>query len=189
MSPMSWSPDGKFIVYWVRDPKTASDQWVIPLTGDRKSFPILHSSFSERWAEISPDGKWIAYTSNETGRYEIYVTSFPNGEGKWQLSTNGGSFPRWRADGRELYFLNNSSLGKLMATDIRVTGSSLQPAVPRALFDSGYVDAGHSVNYHPYAVSPDGQRFLIPRPEGASTEAAPPPITVVLNWAAALRGQ
>jgi dipeptidyl aminopeptidase/acylaminoacyl peptidase len=189
-APMSWSPDGKFILYWLQDPKTSGDEWVVPLAGDRKPFPLLHNAFNERWAQISPDGKWIAYTSNETRRNEIYVTSFPNAQGKWQLSTSGGTFPRWRGDGKELYFFTTLSSGKLMATDIRATGSSLQPAVPRVLFDSGYVDIPLVVNYHPYATSPDGQRFLIPRPESASAAAsdqAPAPITVVLNWTAALR--
>src|SRR5262249_6920915 len=101
-SPTSWSPDGKFLVYTVVDPKGGGDQWIIPLTGDRKPFPLLQNSFR---AQISPDGKWIAYVSAETRRNEIYVTSFPRGEGKWQLSTNGGTLPRWRSDGKELYFM------------------------------------------------------------------------------------
>ncbi len=81
----SWSPDGKFIVYWIVDPKTGSDQWVIPLE-DRKAFPILQSPAQETFSQISPDGKWIAYDSNETGRDEIYIRPFPNGDGKWQVS-------------------------------------------------------------------------------------------------------
>jgi Tol biopolymer transport system component len=87
---MSCSPEGKFIVYWVSDPKTGSDVWVLPLAGDRKPIPFLQSPIAESWPQISPDGKWIAYSSNETGRYEIYARPFPSGEGKWQISTSGG---------------------------------------------------------------------------------------------------
>ena len=185
--PMSWTSDGKYIVYWVNDPKTNSDDWVIPLTGDRKPFPILQSPFNEQWPEISPDGKWIAYTSNETGTPEIYVRPFPSGPGKWQISTNGGTFQRWRADGKELYYLSAPNAGKMMAAEIHAAGSSFQADSPRALFDSGYINLFHTTNYHVFAVSADGQRFLIPRPEaGLSADIAATPITVVLNWTAAL---
>ena len=188
--PMSWSSDGKYIVYWVYDPKTNSDAWAIPLTGDRRPFPILQTPFNEQWPEISPDGKWIAYTSDETGPLEIYVRPFPNGAGKWQISTNGGIFPRWRRDGKELFYLSNANAGSVMAAEIRVDGSSFDAASPRALFNSGYVNFNHATNYHVFGVSADGQRFLIPRPEAALTgDVAATPITVVLNWTAALNNK
>src|SRR6185503_16053825 len=95
--PMSWSSDCKLIVYWVADPKNASDQWLLSLTGEKKPAPFLHSVFSEGFPQISPDGKWIAYNSNETGRGETDVKPFPSGDGKWQISTNGAIYtPRWR---------------------------------------------------------------------------------------------
>jgi serine/threonine protein kinase/Tol biopolymer transport system component len=186
--PMSWSPDGKFIAYWVSDPKTGSDVWVLPLAGDRKAIPFLQSPFNESWPQISPDGKWIAYSSNETGRYEIYVRPFPAGEGKWQISTNGGWFPRWRRDGKELFYMAASSLGKIISVKVNPAGPTFEYGDPSELFDSGYINFAHGHNYQTYAVSADGQRFLIPRPESTSSgEFASAPITVVLNWTAGLK--
>jgi eukaryotic-like serine/threonine-protein kinase len=101
--PMSWSPDAKFLVYWLNDPKSGADLWVLPMNGERKPFPFLTDPSDQRLPQISPDGKWIAYRSNETGRQEIYVRPFPTGEGRWQISPNGGSSARWRADGKELF--------------------------------------------------------------------------------------
>jgi dipeptidyl aminopeptidase/acylaminoacyl peptidase len=186
-SPMAWSPDQKSIVYSVIDPKTSLDQWILPLTGERKPVPILETPFNEGWPQVSPDGKWIAYTSNETGRTEIYIRTFPEGSVKWQISTSGGTFPRWRQDGKEVFFLSETFAGKMMAADIRVSGASIQAGVPHALFDSGYLNFGHSVNYNTYAVSADGQRFLIPRPAHTTAEVVSTPITVVVNWTAALK--
>jgi len=154
--PMSWSPDGRFIVYWVN----GGSQWVIPLEGTRE--PRRLHDMQNSHAQISPDGRWVAY--NSLG--QIYVKPFPTGEGSWQVSTNGGVFARWCGDSRELYFLSRGFLGQMMAADINVTGSSIQPGTPRPLFESGYVNLNHpGGNYHTYSVSPDGQRFLIPRPE------------------------
>jgi hypothetical protein len=118
--------------------------------------------------QISPDGKWIAYLRSEPGGggTQVYVRRFPSGEGKWQVSTIGGAeAPRWSGDGRELFFLSAIENGKLMASEIRPTGSSLQVSAPRELFDSGYFNFPGDFHKHPYAVSPDGQRFLIPRPQ------------------------
>jgi Tol biopolymer transport system component len=162
--PMSWSPDGRFIVYY-----QAPSLWVVPITGDRSPFQFQDAALH---GQISPDGKWIAYGSNEneTGGPQIYVKPFPSGPGKWQVSTAGGLWPRWRGDGAELYFMlpgNRNSRGSMMAVEIQVTGTSIQPGVPRALFESGYFSLGHTNSYHHYAVSPDGQRFLIERPEPA----------------------
>jgi Tol biopolymer transport system component len=158
--PMSWSRDGKYIVYWV----PGQMQWILPLTGDRKPFQFSEGQSSH--AQISPDGKWVAYLSFETGRGEVYVKPFPTGSGKWRVSKDGGVFARWKEDGSELYFLAQPSRAKMMAVEIRVNGSSIQPGEPRALFDSAYVNVNHpGGNYHTFAVSPDGQRFLIPRPD------------------------
>jgi Tol biopolymer transport system component len=186
--PMSWSSDGKFIVYWVIDPKTASDQWLLPLMGDKKPVPLLQSPFNESFPQISPDGKWVAYNSNETGRAEIYVRPFPTGDGKWQISTNGANFtPRWRVDGKEIFYLGGPQL-KVTSVKVNPSGSRFEYGEPIELFDSEYVNFFHGLNYHTYAVSPDGQRFLIPRPvEFAGTgEAASSPITVIVNWTATL---
>jgi Tol biopolymer transport system component/predicted Ser/Thr protein kinase len=163
--PMDWSPDGKQLVYWTSDPKTGGDIWTMTIgnsSNDKKPIPILQTSADERHPQVSPDGKWIAYSSNETGRSEIYIKSFPEGPAKIQVSVNGGVFPRWRHDGKELYFMNLISLGAMMASDIRLSGSSIQREVPHMLFQSSYANSTHPVGqYHPYAVTRDGQRFLI----------------------------
>ena len=184
--PMSWSPDGRFLVYWVLDPKTSGDEWMIPLTGDKRPIPLLQTSFAEQHPQISPNGKWISYTSNETGRPEIYVRPFPSGDGIWQISGSGGVFARWRPDGTELFYMSANSLGKLMSVKVKPAGPTFVYGDPTELFDTGYVNFTHGLNYHTYAVSPDGQRFLIPRPEGSDDDRAPAPITVVVNWTAAV---
>lgn len=196
--PMSWSPDGKLLVYWVEDPRTNGDVWAIPLTGDRKPMPIVQTPSNETMPQVSPDGKWIAYTSNETGRPEIYVKPFPEGPGKWQVSTDGGQWPRWRRDTKELFF-NPVGAGNISAVEIRVTGSSIQPGVPQALFGIGNPNPPHA-SYHRFAVSADGQRFLIPQQGAGPTSSGgladqlattadqgqatstPNGVTVVLNW-------
>jgi Tol biopolymer transport system component len=218
MTPMSWSGDR--LVYWTSDPKTSGDIWLMPLTGDRKAVPILQTRADERNPQVSADGKWIAYSSNETGRSEIYIRPFPEGPGRIQVSVNGGVFPRWRRDGKELYFMSLVSLGAMMASDIRVTGASIERAVPRSFFQSVYISDAHAGGpYHAYAVSADGQRFLIPQFENItagfgrggrggvnaavasvinavtadrhaasfSTSQSSAPLTVVLDWTAALK--
>ena len=219
--PMSWSPNGNLLVYWASDPKTSGDIWALPLTGEKKPIPILQTVADERHPQVSPDGKWMAYSSNESGRSEIYIKSFPEGPAKIQVSVNGGVFPRWRRDGRELYFMSLISLGNVMASETRVVGSSIQREVPRALFQSVFVNGTHAVgNYHAFSVSANGQRFVIPQFENpgalyasgtvargrgatltavvfaiaadrraatAPTASSSSPITVVLNWTAALK--
>jgi Tol biopolymer transport system component len=189
--PHSWSGDGKFVMYYVADPKTANDVWALPLAGDRKPFAVLQTPFGEGHPQISPDGKWLAYESNETGRSEIYVQSFPPGAGKWQISSNGGQFSRWRRDGKELFYMDAVTFGKIVAVAINATGSKFEYSTPRPLFDSGYINTnfgGHTGSWNTFSVSADGQQFLIPRPESNLTAAAAnTPITVVLNWTAALR--
>jgi len=189
--PVSWAPDGHSIVYVQQDPKTNRDVWLLPLSGDRKPVPLVMTPFADTHAQISPDGKWLAYASTETGQPEIFVRPFPAGDGKWQVSTGGGLvgfFPRWRGDGRELFYMDNPNGAKLMAVDVRSGGSAFEAGTPRPLFDSGYVDlAEGGRNYHTYAVSADGQRFLIPRAAATVTQYASPPIAVVLNWAEGIR--
>jgi len=187
--PMSWSADGKFIVYWVQHPKTGNDAWALPLAGDRKPFPLLQTPNSESYPQISPDGKWIAYSSNETGSPEVYVQSFPPGAGKWQISRSGGGPSRWRRDSKELFYLDSINSGKMFSVVINATESKFESSVPRPLFDSGYyfLRFAHPGPWNIFAVSPDGQRFLIPRPESDVTGAGNTPITIVLNWAATLR--
>lgn len=128
---------------------------------------------------FSPDGRWLAYESSESGRAEVYVQPFPSTGAKWSISRNGGRLPRWRRDGKELFYV--TAEGKLAAVPI-VAGETFQAGDPSELFDISFSPTG--VNPYPYAVSADGQRFLVITPdETASTTA----ISVVLNWTAALR--
>jgi hypothetical protein len=174
------------MVYWTRTP---IDLWVLPLVGDRKAVPLLNTSFIESMGQIFPDGKWLAYQSNEAGRPELYVRPFPTGAGKWQVSTSGAFSPRWRRDGLELFYMDALSGGKFMAVDIKASGFKFEAGTPRALFDSGYINLAHpgGPDYHAFAVSVDGRRFLIPRPASRAIEdAASTPIAVVVNWTAGL---
>jgi Tol biopolymer transport system component len=165
--PMSWSPDGKLLVFWTSSSKTGGDIWALPIS-EKKPIPILQTSADERHPQVSPDGKWIAYSSNETGRSEIYIKSFPEGPAKIQVSVNGGVYPRWRRDGKELYFMNLISLGAMMASDIRTSGESIQRDVPQVQFQTVYVNSMHAGGiYLPYAVSANGQQFLIGEFENA----------------------
>jgi Tol biopolymer transport system component len=154
---MSWSADGKLLLYVQNT--GANDVWAVPTSGDKKPFALLQTTFNETFPQVSADGKWLAYQSSETGRAEIYVKPFPDGPGKWQVSTDGGQFPRWRADGKELFFYFNNTM---FSADIRVNGSSVAPGVPRNLFGLPSPTAGiNHPPYHRYAVSADGQHFFL----------------------------
>ncbi|MCA1660594.1 MAG: hypothetical protein LC642_08695, partial [Verrucomicrobiaceae bacterium] len=116
--PDDWSSDGQFIVYQTINRKTKWDFWVLPMSGDRQPFPFLQTEFNEQAAQFSPDGKWIAYSSDESGAPEVYVQTFPASGGRWRVSTDGGRQPRWRRDGRELFYITAD--GKLMAVDVKL---------------------------------------------------------------------
>jgi Tol biopolymer transport system component len=156
--PVSWSPDGKFIVYW----EAGDVQWVLPLTGARKPFQLSRGSTSH--AQISPDGKWVAYNNTVAGS-QIYVKPFPTGDHEVRVSKEGGVFARWRGDGKELYFLSTGRNSQMMAADITTEGGTIKAGTPHALFESRYINFGHNGggNYHVFDVTHDGQRFLIPR--------------------------
>jgi Tol biopolymer transport system component len=179
--PQDWSPDGRFLLYRIIDPKTSNDLWVLSLDGDRKPFPVIQTKFDERNGQFSPDGKWIAYQSNESGRFEIYVQPFPDPLAKFQVSTNGGAQVRWRRDGKELFFIALDN--RLMAAPIRLDsgGQALEAGAPVALFATHIGGAvGQDVYRQQYMVSPDGQRFLM----NTIIEETTSPITVLLNWKA-----
>jgi len=180
----SWSPDGRLVSYnsSVGTP-TGSDMWVLPLTGERKAMVLLQTPFNEGQARISPDGRWIAYVSNEFTRPDVFVTTFPRARGKWRVSTAGGGWPRWRKDGNELFFLSPDNV--LMATTVNGRGPAFEVGPVRSLFETRArtAQAGGG-NYSSYEVSSDGQRFLVNTfVENPSTS----PITVVVNWTASLR--
>ncbi|MGH9366633.1 MAG: protein kinase domain-containing protein [Thermoanaerobaculia bacterium] len=172
-----WSRDGRYIAYSSRNPKTNWDVWVLPTFGDRKPIPVVVGQFTEQVPAFSPDGRFLAYQSNESGRMEIYAQSFPGPGGKWQVSTAGGSDPVWRADGKELFYRAPDQ--KLMAVDIRIA-ESFQAGIPQPLF-LGRVQPGTARNK--FLATADGQRFLFVAPLGRE---AMTPTTVVLNWNAGL---
>jgi serine/threonine protein kinase len=181
--PNDWSPDGRFVLYVQVEPKTGFDIMVLPLFGARKPYPFVNTSFSEGNAQFSPDGRWVAYQSNESGRSEIYVQPFLGPGGKWQVSTNGGIEPRWSRDGKELFFIAPDA--KLMAAPIKFSGESPKSGVPEALFQTRIVDGGQIISAkHQYAVAPNGQRFLINVTVNESTVL---PITIITNWARTLK--
>ena len=185
--PLDFSPDGRFLLYREFHSETSWDLLALPLAGDRKPSPVAQSRFEEREGQFSPDGKWVAYQANDTtGSFEIYVQAFPGPGGKWQVSTTGGAQPRWRQDGKELFYIGLD--GRMMAVSIQmgVGGKALDFEAPVALFSTriaeGPVPASN--NKHQFAVAVDGRRFLINVvPEGAP----PPPISIVLDWDAHLR--
>ena len=180
-----WSPDGKFIVYSAYSDKTKDDLWLLPLEAGHKAIPYLQTPFNERDGHFSPDGHWMAYTSDESGRQEIYVQTFPAAGPKWQISTAGGRFPRWSRDGRELFYISTDQ--KLMAVPVKLgdgPGPSLQAGSPQPLFDITSIPTTIRFSYEP---TMDGRRFLVDVPAGGGGGGVTTPITMVLNWTAGLR--
>jgi Tol biopolymer transport system component len=187
-APLDWSRDGRFLLFSSQDPKTGTDLWAVPMTGERKPFAVVQTRFDEIQGQFSPDGRWLAYASNESGRNEIYVQTFPETGGKWQISVAGGLQPRWRRDGQELFYVAPDN--RLMAASIGVAqgGKALEAGTPVPLFQSklasgpNIVPAGFQARSQ-YAVAADG-RFLM---NVSADEADISPITIVENWTAGLK--
>ena len=180
--PQDWSADGKFILYGVLSPRTSNDLWILPMFGEQKADPFIQTDFAEMQARFSPDGRWVAYTSNASGPFQVYVQSFPASGGKWQISTSGGAQPQWRHDGKELFFLSPNR--KLMAVEVNGSGATFVAGVPQDLFEvrtSPLFPGQGSSSY--YAASGDGKRFLVNTLIGESGSV---PLTIVLNWSAGL---
>jgi serine/threonine protein kinase/Tol biopolymer transport system component len=177
--PTDWSQDGQFIIYRQIDPKTIEDVWFLPQPGSGKPpFPVVQTEHYETSGTLSPDGKWLAYASDESGLLEVYVQSYPGPGGKRPVSNGGAHYPRWRRDGRELFYYSGD--GKLMARPVRI-GESFEMDAPISLFE---FRAGTIPGSAPYAVTADGQRFLI----NTVVETEPnAPLTVVVNWAAGVK--
>jgi Tol biopolymer transport system component len=196
--PMSWSRDGQLLAFIEINPSTGFDIWVlrmgdpshslgqapsassreVPSAGSgqvRKAQPFLGTPFNETAPRFSPDGRWLAYISNESGRYEIYVQPYPGPGRKWQISTEGGTEPVWNPNGRELFYRSGD---KMMAVEI-ATQTSFAAGKPRVLFEGPYEPT--PLTFPNYDVSPDGQKFLMLKPS-EQAQAATTQINVVLNW-------
>ena len=173
--PTDWSPDGKLLTY-IEGAQGGWAIWMLPLDGERKPYLFHQSQFAEREASFSPDGKWVAYCSNESGDYKVYVVPFAGPGGKWQVSPGGGCGPRWRRDGKELFYLSSDS--KMMAAEVKASGSSFVVGTIHALFATRPYGV-----FGRFDVSADGQRFAIPYEAGQPNAA----ITLVFNWPGALK--
>jgi Tol biopolymer transport system component len=170
-----WTADGQYLIMRAGGFGKVYEIWAAPLSGGGKPFPVVTGPFNNWQARVSPDGKWIAYVGDETGRGQIYVQDFPPNGAKWQISTASGYFPRWRADGRELFYRQDS---KVMSVDVTTSAGKLEAGIPKSLFDVPNSDRR-------FDVSADGQRFLMIVP---NEDMGPPqPFTVVLNWPAGTR--
>ena len=170
--PTSWSPDSRFIVYQAG----TEGLWILPISGDRKPMPFAAARTRGNWAQFSPDGRWIAYASSETGRREVYIAPFQRPGRTVPVSTNGGDHPRWRQDGKEIFYLTDNNT--LMSVAVGGGDSTIDVGNATPLFQGRF-----SNTPFPYAVAADGQRFLINRP---LEETAEPPITLIVNWPGAL---
>jgi Tol biopolymer transport system component len=173
-----WSRDGRFLVFTKGSGAVPdSDLWVLPVLGNREPFPFLESEFHLTQPQIAPDGRWLAYVSNESGSYEVYVRSFPRGDGQWQISNGGGVSPRWSHDGRELFYVapdRNLMVVAVAGGD----GDPLEVGLPKALFETriyggGTMGLNRGIYYE---VTEEGERILMRvAPESSR-------ITVLLNW-------
>jgi eukaryotic-like serine/threonine-protein kinase len=174
----SFSPDGRMEIYTEIDPKLGQDLWLLPMEGDRKPRLFLQTPFQEASGQISPDGHWVAYISDESGRNEVYVRPFPGPGGKWQISTEGGSEAAWSPKGNELFYRTGGQREKMMVV-VYQTQPTFSAGKSRLLFEGNYVAGGGAGAF--YSVSPDGQRFLMTKtpdqPQATLTQ-----INMVLNW-------
>ena len=175
-----FSPDQRYLVYTraAPTPGTGLDIWALPLFGEPKPFPIVQTPFNDVEPRVSPDGKWMAYQSSESGRDEIYITAFPGGGVKWQISSTGGSFPRWRRDGKELFFLDGGD--NMTAVDTSASGNTIRPGTPHALFPARAAQSARG----PYTITADGTKFLI---NSGDVQEESEPLTLLQNWTAELK--
>jgi Tol biopolymer transport system component len=176
--PSDWSLDGKHLVYTASSQSNSSDVWLLTMTGARQPAPLLQSPFAERHAQFSPDGQWLAFTSNETGRDDVYVQSFPNASTRRMVSSGGGAYPRWGSGARELLY--RAPDGRLMTISVGLVGSSVDLGTPSAVIR--LVDAA-GVHPYPYDVAADGRILALTPVSGRVQDLT---LTVLMNWQAAL---
>ncbi len=172
-----WTHDGRYVIFGNVGEGAKRQEWALPLFGERKPLSVIAGNYTVQGAQASPNGKWIAYSADESGTQEIYVQSFPPTGGRWQISTDGGIEPSWNTNGKELFYLHGT---KLMSVEVKTEGDRFEQGTPRVLFEAPF---GNMLR-NAYAVAPDGQRFLVnARFEGTDSL----PMTVVLNWPAVKR--
>lgn len=176
--PNSWSPDGKQLVFAQTDPSRANDIWVMPIEGFNQARTFLQTAANEEQARVSPDGHWLAYLSNESGRDEVYVQAFPDPGGKWQISTEGGGEPLWSPNGKELFYRS----GDKMVVEVS-TQPSFRANTPRVLFEGQFAGPSRPLGFS--AISPDGQHFLMQQVVEAPQPATQ--INFVQNWSEELK--
>ena len=153
--PVSWSSDGRFILFVQNSPNTGNDVWVLPLFGDREPYPVFQTQYAENWAAFSPNGRWIAFSSTVSGRAEVYISPFPANGRVLKVSEGSGTQARWRRDGKEVFYL--ASDRTLMSAPINDEGPDLEVGAARSLFQTRYPYPP----YHAYDAATDGQRFLV----------------------------
>jgi Tol biopolymer transport system component len=168
-----WTPDGQFIIFHTGDRAV----WAVPVSGDRKPRMLSNTPYSKDEVHVSPDGRWVAYNGDESGRWEVYVARFPDVTDRRQVSSAGGVQPRWRRDSRELYYLSLD--GAVMAAAVQDSQRDSLIAAPRALFQT---TMSPSPNVPQYDVTADGERFLVLEPARSGGE----PVTFILNWTSGL---
>jgi Tol biopolymer transport system component len=181
--PVSWSPDGNFILYRQASRDGDIDLWVLPTTGAQKPFPFMNTRFGEDMGSFSPDGHWVAFRSNESGRAEIYVAPFPGPGKKVPISSGGADQagdPHWRGDGREIFYVATDR--KLMAVPVNSSGAEVEVGMPKPLFEISS-PLGRPLRHY-YDVTADGERFLV---NLSSQTGEPSPLTLVVNWTARLK--
>jgi Tol biopolymer transport system component len=178
-SPRLVSPDGRYLIFGRRMKSEAGFHiWALPLSGGGKPFAIVQDAFDEDFPTLSADGKWMAYQSNESGRKEIYITAFPGGGAKWQVSNNAGSSPKWRRDGKELFFLDAADT--ITAVDVNTSEGAPRLGAPHALFQA----VGIQRDFGPFDVTADGKKFLV---NSGNLKEGSDPLTLVVNWPAELK--
>ena len=177
--PVDWSADGRYILFGREDTKTKTDLWILPLAGDGKPFPYVNTEATEFSGRFSPDARWVVYSSDESGKLEVYVQTFPVTSGKWQVSIGGGGAPIWSKDGKEIFYLAPDK--KLMTVDVKAVGGSLEQGIPKPIFST---DVDQYLLPNRYAASKDGKRFLV---NNAVESTGAKPIAIVLNWTADTR--
>src|SRR6185295_10100450 len=175
------TPDGAAVVFTEATPTMGFDLMRLAIDGTRRVTPLLQTKFDERNGIVSPDGRWLAYDSNSTGSFEIYVKPFPNvGGGQWEVSTAGGTRPLWARSGKELFYFGAD--GALVRVPVEAHGTTWSAGTPTKLLEGRYYAGDGASGGRAYDVSPDGQRFLMIKAAGTDASAAPPALIVVQHW-------